>query len=111
MLNMRNLYNIFMLYKCYEKPFDKINMAVIYSGMGKDLSIKKEVLAQMVDGVYADSVNEAIETLNPNLRLESQNILLLRRDIRDAETEEELEAISKKLKEYSFGLDIVSGDK
>jgi hypothetical protein len=73
----------------------------------KDLSITKEVLEEMVDGVYADFINLAvkdrdIKNIDENMRLKAQNVLALRTQIRDAKTEEELETINKKLKEYFF---------
>jgi hypothetical protein len=68
--------------------------------MEKDLSITKEVLYQILNGVYADSLNRAIKNNDESIRLKSQNILSLRIKIRDAETEEELAEINEKLKEY-----------
>jgi hypothetical protein len=78
--------------------------------MEKDLSIVKEVLGQMVDGVYADAVNHFIKSGDKDVRAKSQNILSLRKDIRDAETKEELEAINEKLKAYSFSPERSIGD-
>jgi hypothetical protein len=71
--------------------------------MEKDLSIKKEVLAEMVAGVYADALNRAIKNRDKSMGLKSQNIFYLRDEIWDAKTEEELEAINEKLKGYCFG--------
>jgi 5-methylcytosine-specific restriction endonuclease McrBC regulatory subunit McrC len=68
--------------------------------MEKDLSITKEVLYQLLNGVYADSLTRAIKNKDEGIRSKSQNILSLRIEIRDAETEEELTAINEKLKAY-----------
>jgi hypothetical protein len=68
----------------------------------KDLSITKEVMEWLVNGIYADFLNKAIKNRDKNMRLKSQNIFYLRKEIRDAETEEELKAINEKLKGYSF---------
>jgi hypothetical protein len=90
---------------------DATDMAVIYYGMEKDLSIMKEVLAEMVDGVYADALNQAIKNRDKSMGLKSQNIFALRDEVWNAKTEEELKAINEKLKGYYFGKDIILGDK
>jgi hypothetical protein len=43
--------------------------------------------------------------------LKAQNILFLREEIRDAETEEELGTINEKLKGYWFSLEPDMGDE
>jgi hypothetical protein len=65
-----------------------------------DLSIRKEVLSSLVDGIYADCLNEAILREHQSLGEMARNILYLRKDIRDAETMEELEIINERLLEY-----------
>jgi len=72
--------------------------------MMKDLLVEKEVLGQMIDGVYAAYLNQAIKNQDKNNESRSQNILSLRQKVRDANTEEELEAIEEKLKRYSRGI-------
>jgi hypothetical protein len=85
-----------------EQKLDGDNIAPI-----KDLSITKEVLEWLVDGIYANFINLAvkdrdIKNIDENMRLKAQNVLALRTQIRDAETEEELKAIDEKLKGYWF---------
>jgi hypothetical protein len=79
--------------------------------MGKDLSILKEVLAEMVNGVYADLLNRAIKNKDKSSGLKSQSVFALRDEVWNAKTEEELKVINEKLKGYCYPPDKSLGDK
>jgi hypothetical protein len=77
-----------------------------------DLDIRKEVLYSLVDGIYANYLNEAILRNHQSLSEMASKIFYLRQDIRDAETMEELEIVNKELMEYHKKLcKIKSGEK
>ncbi|MDR1220102.1 MAG: hypothetical protein LBK73_10935 [Treponema sp.] len=65
-----------------------------------ELGIRKEVLNFLVDGIYANCLNEAILREHQSLGKMAMKIFYLRKDIRDAETMEELEIVNEKLMEY-----------
>ena len=69
--------------------------------MEKDLLLEKEVLGQLVDGVYATYLNQAIKNPDKYKEYRPQNILSLRQEIREAKTEKELKTLEEKLKQYN----------
>jgi hypothetical protein len=74
-----------------------------------ELSIRKEILNDIVSGIHATSVGVVLQ--HPSLKGIGVDILSIRRKIKDAETMEELEIINRKLMEYHKKLSKIESEE